>query len=290
MLCFEPASKEIAITPDAPSPEWELKLLPLDQMKATAAAPAPKPQAAGAPGATQTANNAAAAPAAANGKKPAKGKAAAPPQQTGGFQRADVNASGTAAAAPAESIAPADAGGASEAMIVNGSVSNGIERRAFGNSRKGPGSMYRGDLTAVMDNSYLDARTFSLNGDNTPQPSYNHLKIGGSVGGPLTIPHLLHGNGQFFINYLMTRNRNALANNTALMPTQAERGGDFSQLSTPILDPLTGNPFPGNVIPRAASARKPRPCSGSTPCRISPKTPITITRSRLPAGWIRTTS
>jgi hypothetical protein len=33
------------------------------------------------------------------------------------------------------------------------------------------------------------------------------------------------------------------------MPTAAERGGDFSQSSVPIRDPLTGQPFEGNMIP-----------------------------------------
>ncbi len=40
-----------------------------------------------------------------------------------------------------------------------------------------------------------------------------------------------------------------------MMPTAAERSGDFSQTRTPaggliaIRDPLTNQPFPGNVIP-----------------------------------------
>src|SRR6266542_4201374 len=31
MLCFTPIKQEVAIAPNAPSPEWELKLLPLDE-------------------------------------------------------------------------------------------------------------------------------------------------------------------------------------------------------------------------------------------------------------------
>src|SRR5580693_5721023 len=46
MLCFTTVDGEIAIAPDAPSGMWELKLLPLDQIKASAAPPAPKPAAA----------------------------------------------------------------------------------------------------------------------------------------------------------------------------------------------------------------------------------------------------
>src|SRR5580698_7214414 len=45
MLCFEPLSQEIGITADAPSPTWELKMLPMDQIKTSAPAAAPKPAA-----------------------------------------------------------------------------------------------------------------------------------------------------------------------------------------------------------------------------------------------------
>ena len=38
--------------------------------------------------------------------------------------------------------------------------------------------------------------------------------------------------------------------NRALVPTQKMRDGDFSDFTAPILDPLTGRPFPGNRIPR----------------------------------------
>src|SRR6185503_7961795 len=42
--------------------------------------------------------------------------------------------------------------------------------------------------------------------------------------------------------------------NSFLVPTTAERGGDFSGLMRngvfkPIIDPQTGQPFPGNIIP-----------------------------------------
>ena len=33
------------------------------------------------------------------------------------------------------------------------------------------------------------------------------------------------------------------------VPTAAERVGDFSQVGVPLLDPMTGNPFPGSIIP-----------------------------------------
>jgi hypothetical protein len=36
----------------------------------------------------------------------------------------------------------------------------------------------------------------------------------------------------------------------ATVPTDAMRAGDFSSVSTPLIDPLTGQPFPGNQIPQ----------------------------------------
>src|ERR1035441_4297102 len=82
MLCFATLKNEVAIAPNAPSPEWELKLLPLDEIKASAPPPAPT---AGASLATTTAATAGApaaspaapAPPAKKGTKAAKAAAAA---------------------------------------------------------------------------------------------------------------------------------------------------------------------------------------------------------------------
>src|ERR1041385_1395365 len=41
MLCFSPIQQEVAIAPNAPSPAWELKLLPFDEIKAAAPPPPP---------------------------------------------------------------------------------------------------------------------------------------------------------------------------------------------------------------------------------------------------------
>jgi len=276
MLCFATLKNEVAIAPNAPSPEWELKLLPLDEIKA--AAPPPAPSAAppaSAPAAAVTAAGApAASPAAATppAKKGSK-KATAAADATAaanarpGFQRADLNASNSNASGEPPSADPAASGideagagsGASDALLVNGSVSNGVERRAIGNFRKGPGSAYRGDLSAILDNSVLNARSFSITGQDTPKSPYNHLRYGATFGGPLSIPHLFRSNGNFFVAYQGTRNRNA-STVTSLMPTAAERAGDFSQtlsqLGKPVqvIDPSNGAPFPGNAIPAARIA------------------------------------
>jgi hypothetical protein len=269
MLCFETLKKDIGVVPDAPSPEWDLKLLPLDQMKAVAALPLPP-----APAAVETAvakpaaEAASAPPAKASGKKSASAASANP---QAGFQRTDVNASPDAAPASVPSAAVDPNANASDAFVLNGSVSNRIESRAIGNVRKGPRSWYSGNLNFIMDNSTLDARTFSLTGQDTAKPAYNHLQIGGSLGGPLYIPHVLKSNGQFYLGYQMTRNRNA---NTVsgLMPTQAERDGDFSGVtnalgqSVLIFDPNTntlGSSIPSyEISPQAKALMKLYPQPG----------------------------
>jgi len=267
MLCFTTLKKEVAIAPASPSPEWELKLLPFDEIKAAAPPPAPSaapppastpaatPQTAGAPAASPAPGRPDKAPAAKKGPKAATAATAAANARPG-FQRADLNASGEPPATePAASGIDEASPGASDALLVNGSVSNGVERRAIGNFRKGPGSGYRGDLSSILDNSALNARNFSITGQDTPRSPYNHLRFGASFGGPLSIPHLFRtNNGNFFVGYQGMRNRNA-STQTSLMPTAAERVGDLSQTLNPLgnpvlaIDPSTGAPFPGNAIP-----------------------------------------
>ena len=62
----------------------------------------------------------------------------------------------------------------------------------------------------MLDNSALDAKPYSLTGQDSPKLAYAHFRTNGSFGGPLKIPKMLSGdNTFFFINYQLTRNRNA---------------------------------------------------------------------------------
>lgn len=257
MLCFAPQKQEI--TAAAAPIEWELKLLPFSEIAASAPAPptpAPRP-----PAAIET--SVAPQPAKPESKLTLKTRnnKGAPPTAPGqnSFQRSDLNASGAPPAAndatPAASAS--DTQNASDSFAINGSVNNGAaspfsQSAAFGNFRKNPNGLYRGALGVTLDNSALDARSFSLTGQDTPKPAYNHLTGTASFGGPLRIPHLLTGNStQFFVGYQWMRNRNATLQSTSV-PTAAERAGDFSQIpGIHLVDPTTGAPFPGNVIPQS---------------------------------------
>ena len=184
---------------------------------------------------------------------------AAPPptNTTSGFQRAEVSASNTPVAATEVSADVSRR--AADGFLVNGSVNNAASSPftqipAFGNNRAPGRWRYNGNLGLIMDNSRLDARPFSLTGQNTPRLAYNRVTGLATLGGPLRIPGLLRNGPQFILNYQWTRNRNVAAQ-SGLMPTAAERSGDFSQTLTPqgtpvqVVDPATGLPVPGNRIP-----------------------------------------
>src|SRR5205823_1492972 len=93
----------------------------------------------------------------------------------------------------------------------------------------------------------------------TSKPSYNRVTGIATFGGPLKIPHLLPHGPNFFVAYEWTRDRVAAAE-AGLVPTAAERAGDLSgivdSLGQPvtILDPNTGQPFSGNIVPVSPQA------------------------------------
>ncbi len=125
---------------------------------------------------------------------------------------------------------------------------------SFGNGRRDRRMQYNGNAAVTLDNSIWDARAYSINGQETPKPAYAKARATMMFGGPLKIPKLLDGQkGTFTLNYQLARMRNGTSS-TNTMPTLLERSGDFSQSVGPqgpvtIYDPLTGSPFPGNVIP-----------------------------------------
>lgn len=139
---------------------------------------------------------------------------------------------------------------AADGLLINGSINNGAaspfaQSPVFGNNRKGSKGLYNGGIGLTFDNSALDARPFSLTGQNTPKVAYNRMTGLATLGGPLKIPQLLPNGPNFFVGYQWTRNRDATTQ-SALMPTERERSGIFSRR---VLDPRTGLPFPGNTIP-----------------------------------------
>ena len=125
---------------------------------------------------------------------------------------------------------------------------------AFGNRRRTQ-PLYSGSVFLDVTNSALNAAPYSLNGQAAPKPSSGSGRFGFNVGGPIHIPKLITSDKYLlYVNYTGQRARsgNSL---TSSVPTLAERNGDFSQAlattAVTIYDPLSGAPFPGNVIPVA---------------------------------------
>lgn len=217
MQLFAGQSREVVVAADPGAPlRWELQMAPPPPVTVTSP---PKPF-------TRTVTTA--APPARQIERPATPQPAAP-----------------------AATDPDLAQRAADGFLINGSASNGAASPfallpAFGNNRRGQRSMYNGNLGFIWNNAAFDARAFSLTGQNTPKPGYNRFQGLFAFGGPLKIPRLLTRNGPVVtVNYQWTRNSNANTR-TALMPTSAQRSGEFGGAVT---DPSTGLPFPNHRVP-----------------------------------------
>jgi hypothetical protein len=170
------------------------------------------------------------------------------------FQRTAVSATPIQTPAqppPADPVATAElARQAADGFLISGSVNNAAssplaQLQAFGNNRRAQRSLYNGNLGVILNNSLFDARAYSLTGQNTVKPDYSRIQGVFSFGGPIRIPGLVRRGPVFSVNYQWTRHRNATTQ-TGLMPASGERAGQFASLIT---DPASGMPLPGNRIP-----------------------------------------
>ena len=132
--------------------------------------------------------------------------------------------------------------------LINGAASAFAQARAIGNNRPRQLALYTGGLTAVLGNSAWNARPYSFAGSTAASPSYSDVNVGLIVGGPLKIPWLVQYGPQTTLSFTHGVANNATSQ-SALMPTAAERSGDFSQWPGVLRDPRTGLPFAGNVVP-----------------------------------------
>lgn len=227
MLCFVQQKREVIVATVPAATEWDLQLQPMETIRA-AAGPAPTK-------AVFQRTEIAAAPEAAPPPPPDPKKPAPKAAQN----------------KPAETVP--DASQANDAFAINGSINNAAaspfgSSGAFGNFRKNGNGLYHGAVGVIEDTSALDARNYSLTGQDTPKAAYNHLSGTFSFGGPIYIPQLAtQRKTTFFVGYQLLRNRNG-STPTTRMPTEAQRNGDFSGFPA-VNDPLTAQPFPGKMIP-----------------------------------------
>lgn len=127
---------------------------------------------------------------------------------------------------------------------------------------KAGGNDWHGSAFEFVRNDVFDAENFFQNYFNAPgaerskKPSLRQNNFGGVLTGPLWIPKIYDGHNKtfFMVNYETRRRREGGFAQTANHPPLSFRRGDFSSLlalPTPVIirDPLTGDPFPGNIIP-----------------------------------------
>jgi hypothetical protein len=108
-------------------------------------------------------------------------------------------------------------------------------------TRSGTNALH-GTLFDFMRNDAVNARNF-FQSSVTP---LHWNQFGGTVGGPIR-----HDKTFFFASYQGFRDRTSRYLNSIVVPSAAERTGDFSALAAAKRpnDPLTGQPFPNGIIP-----------------------------------------
>ncbi|MGH9470281.1 MAG: carboxypeptidase regulatory-like domain-containing protein [Terriglobia bacterium] len=99
---------------------------------------------------------------------------------------------------------------------------------------------FHGSMYEYNRNREFAAKNFFA--ESLPLPEFNRNEFGATLGGPI-----IRNRTFFFANYEGLRLRTAATPLLAL-GTSAMRQGDFTGLA-PIVDPLTGKPFPNNQIP-----------------------------------------
>jgi hypothetical protein len=126
-------------------------------------------------------------------------------------------------------------------------------------------NQFHGSGFEYLQNDALDANIYNF---GVKAPKYFNA-FGGSIGGPVTIPHLYSGKDRtfFFFDYEGNR-KTTSAPEELLVPTAAERSGNLTALvdvpGTPgvLMDPFTGAPYPNNTIPGGPG----NPCRNSVDC------------------------
>ena len=111
------------------------------------------------------------------------------------------------------------------------------------------GNKFHGSGWWFGQRSALDANDFFNNRDGVAKPDHLRDQYGFSLGGPIRSDKTF-----FFVDFEKTRQNDPI-NISGVVPTDAQRNGDFSQTPQQIFDPrtCTGDPcvrapFPGNMV------------------------------------------
>jgi hypothetical protein len=170
------------------------------------------------------------------------------------------------------SLGAADVDSTQEIQILTAAYSPEFGRSSGGQIRiltRSGGQQFHGAAYDYVRNDVFNANTWARN--HTPFQEFtapiNYNQFGYNIGGPAYIPGKFNTEknkifwyfGQEWVRYRFTD----ISNLT--VPSLLMRQGDFSELLNPsnvfyggkvvaIKDPTTGNPFPGNIIPKAQTS------------------------------------
>ncbi|HEU0091426.1 MAG TPA: carboxypeptidase-like regulatory domain-containing protein [Vicinamibacteria bacterium] len=108
---------------------------------------------------------------------------------------------------------------------------------------KSGGNQFRGNVFDFERNDALDANNFFNNRAGRAKPDFKQHQFGATLGGPIVKDRTF-----FFADYQGLR-INQGQTYVSTVPSAAMRAGNFSEINRVIYDPLTGQPFPGNIIP-----------------------------------------
>jgi hypothetical protein len=113
---------------------------------------------------------------------------------------------------------------------------------------KSGGNAFHGDIYEFLRNDAMDSRNFFA---AQTEPLHRN-QYGATLGGPI------RKEKDFFFLYFEGQRDSEGKTQAAIVPTAAERAGDFSGLinpatgqPVPLINEFTGQPFPGNKIPAA---------------------------------------
>jgi hypothetical protein len=126
---------------------------------------------------------------------------------------------------------------------------------------KSGSNSFHGDLYEFLRNDALDAKDYFVLATQR-KPEYRQNQFGGTLGGPIVIPHLYDGHNKsfFFVDYEGTRIVQGKTF-TATVPTAAEQTSGFSNLQDLIAlqsgtrTDLLGRTFPSGAVLDPATSR-----------------------------------
>jgi hypothetical protein len=107
-------------------------------------------------------------------------------------------------------------------------------------------NVFHGAAFDFIRNEKLNSPRWAPPGTAATNDPLDRKQFGGAFGGPIVKEKTF-----FFASYSGLRQEETYYRNTAVVPTAAERAGDFSLSSIKPRDPVTGLPFPGGIIPAA---------------------------------------